>query len=97
MYQEHRIPIHPFSICHSAGTSLSEGGGGCKGTTSPRPTSEDNPTIHHPSETYEHPLRRSLKVADPRLLSVSYLFIHYRTISLFITALFVTYLRHIPY
>ena len=26
-YQEHQIPIHPFSICHSAGTSLSEGGG----------------------------------------------------------------------
>ena len=44
----------------------------CKGTTSLRPTSEDNPTIHHPSETYEHPLRRTLKVADPRLLSVSY-------------------------
>ena len=69
----------------------------CKGTTNPRPTSEDNPTVHHPSETYKHPLWRSLKAADPHLLLVSYLFIHYCTISLFITELFVTYLRHIPY
>ena len=69
----------------------------CKGTTNLRPTAEDNPTVHYPSETYKHPLWRSLKAVDPRLLSVSYLFIHYPTISLFITALFVTYLRHIPY
>ena len=87
----------PFQSVTVPGRHFLKGGGGCKGTTSPRPTSEDNPTIYHPSETYEHPLQRSLKVADPRLLSVSYLFIRYRTILLFITALFITYLRHIPY
>ena len=38
-----------------------------------------------------------LMLTYSRLLLVSYLFIHYHTISLFITALFVTYLHHILY
>ena len=123
-FQGSTFSIFHFSVLPICGKTSRTLGSLCKGTTNSRPTSEDNPTVHHPSGTHGHPLRRSLKAANPCLqslmltwahlrtpvviqglpvlaysclLSVSYLFIHYCTISLFIIALFVTYLHHILY
>ena len=78
-FQGSTFSIFHFSglpICGKTSRTL---GSLCKGTTNSRPTSEDNPTIHHPSGTHGHPLRRLLKAANPCLQSLMLTWAHLRT------------------
>ena len=60
----------PFQSVTVLGSHFPKGGVGCKGTANSRPTSEDNPTVHHLSKMHRHPLWRSLKAANPCLQSL---------------------------
>ena len=60
----------PFQSVTVLGCHFPKGGVGCKGTANSRPTSEDNPTVHHLSKMHRHPLWRSLKAANPCLQSL---------------------------